>query len=194
MATAAQIVSETWATLRDVAAFSESFYERLLTIRPDYKRTLFKHTNIKVQAKMIRNMLNMAIENLGDPTALVPMLQSAGLRHCMYGVRHQDYEAGGEALVWALEHFLGRKFTPEVEAAWVSIYATIHSVMGGQCDTFDGTALLEHYWQRHAKEEAGEAAVRAQSHSKSGVVVVAAAVAVACVAVAAVYYCRAPHH
>jgi hemoglobin-like flavoprotein len=44
-------------------------------------------------------------------------------------VRDEHYDKVGEALLWTLAQTLEADFTPQVEAAWRSLYATVATTM-----------------------------------------------------------------
>jgi hemoglobin-like flavoprotein len=56
-----------------------------------------------------------------------------GQRHAGYGVKEQDYETVGQALLWTLEQGLGAGFTPDVREAWTTLYQLVAGVMCGAC-------------------------------------------------------------
>jgi hemoglobin-like flavoprotein len=74
-------------------------------------------------------MLGAAVGLLERPQQLVPVLESLGKRHAGYGVRNEHYDTVGEALLWTLERGLGTLFTPEVQAAWGSLYGLVATTM-----------------------------------------------------------------
>jgi hemoglobin-like flavoprotein len=74
-------------------------------------------------------MLGLAVNSLDRIEQLLPALQSLGTRHVVYGVRDKDYDTVGRALLWTLRKGLGEAFTPDVEAAWSNVYATLASAM-----------------------------------------------------------------
>ena len=53
---------------------------------------------------------------------LLPAIRDLSVRHVGYGVKLADYDALGEALLWALEQALGEDFTPAVREAWTVCY------------------------------------------------------------------------
>jgi hemoglobin-like flavoprotein len=74
-------------------------------------------------------MLGLAVNSLDRMEQLLPVVRSLGTRHVVYGVRDKDYGTVGQALLWTLQKGLGDAFTPEVEAAWSNVYATLASEM-----------------------------------------------------------------
>jgi nitric oxide dioxygenase len=74
---------------------------------------------------------------------LLPVVRSLGTRHVSYGVRDKDYDTVGQALLWTLRKGLGEAFTPDVEAAWSDVYATLASAMQSGAETpAGGVAIL----------------------------------------------------
>jgi nitric oxide dioxygenase len=103
------------------------FYERLFAIAPE-TRPLFK-IDVENQARKLMDTLAVAISSLRDMPSLLVMLETMAIRHVSYGVRDEHYDKVGDALLWTLERVLGANFTPEVRAAWVTLYQTVASVM-----------------------------------------------------------------
>jgi hemoglobin-like flavoprotein len=60
---------------------------------------------------------------------IVPAVQDMGRRHVTYGVKDEDYDTVGEALLWTLQQGLGDGFTPEVKEAWIDTYTLVSSTM-----------------------------------------------------------------
>jgi nitric oxide dioxygenase len=182
MTDATTLVENSWAQVAGLETqFTDAYYARLFTIRPDYKTRLFAGTNMKVQAKMLISMIDFAVKNLRNPSLLNPLLRLSGMRHCSYGVRPADYGPVAEALLWTFEKFLGPKFTPEVKAAWIGVYTTIQTVMTGPCETEEGKRLLEEYDARHGAPTPQSAAATGSGRSyqwiQTGVLVAVAGVA-----------------
>jgi len=74
-------------------------------------------------------MLGLAVNSLDRMEQLLPVVRSLGTRHVVYGVRDKDYDTVGQALLWTLRKGLGEAFTPDVEAAWTNVYATLAAEM-----------------------------------------------------------------
>jgi len=70
-----------------------------------------------------------AVSGFQDPLRMVPMLTSLGARHSTYGVTPEHWDLLGEALIRTLKLCLADAFTPEVEAAWTTVYRFVASVM-----------------------------------------------------------------
>lgn len=81
------------------------------------------------QGRELMQMLGAAIAMLDRPQQLISVLESLGKRHAGYGVRDEHYDTVGEALLWILERGLGPVFTPEIKAAWASLYGVVATTM-----------------------------------------------------------------
>ena len=103
------------------------FYERLFAANPDF-RPLFKN-DMRIQGVKLMSMLAMVVYNLPEPGRVLPAIRDLALRHVGYGVKHADYHALGEALLWTLEQALGEDFTPAVQEAWMVCYDELASEM-----------------------------------------------------------------
>jgi len=118
-------------SFKQVAPIAETaaqlFYARLFELDPDLE-LLFKG-NLSEQGRKLMQMIGLAVNSLDRMDQLLPVVQSRGARHVGYGVRDKDYDTVGQALLWTLRKGLGQAFTPEVEAAWTNVYATLASAM-----------------------------------------------------------------
>lgn len=106
---------------------AELFYKRLFELNPSFK-SLFKR-DMKLQGRMLMQMIDFAVKGLDEPDTLLPALQDLGKRHVGYGVKEGDYGTVGEALLWTLEQGLGKDFTPEVKDAWAEAYKLLSDTM-----------------------------------------------------------------
>jgi hemoglobin-like flavoprotein len=123
-----ELVQRTFAVVApiadDVAAL---FYRRLFEIDPSL-RSMFK-ADMAGQRRKLMSMLTAAVKGLPRLDRLVPVLEDLGRRHADYGVADEHYESVGEALLWTLEKGLGPEFTPEVRAAWTTVYGVLTATM-----------------------------------------------------------------
>jgi hemoglobin-like flavoprotein len=71
------------------------------------------------------------VKGLDALDQLVPAVQGLGKRHVGYGVTDAHYDTVGGALLWTLEKGLGPAFTPDVKAAWTSVYVLLATTMKG---------------------------------------------------------------
>lgn len=131
----AQIVRRTWRLLQqiDPVLLGDVFYSRLFLEAPSVE-AMFK-TSKEVQAKKLVDMLNMIVTRLNRLHELSADIRSMTLRHVGYGVEPIHYEQVGSALIWTLKTALGNDWTPAVEGAWLSCYATLTQVMLSSLDT-----------------------------------------------------------
>ncbi len=103
------------------------FYDHLFEIAPQY-RAMFKG-DMKAQGKKLMQTIGVAVAHLDKLDDIVPTVQQLGQRHGGYGVKPEDYDTVGEALLWTLEKGLGDAFTPDVKAAWATVYGILADVM-----------------------------------------------------------------
>jgi hemoglobin-like flavoprotein len=113
------------APIAEVAA--ELFYGRLFELDPTLK-PMFRG-DMKDQGRKLMQMLAVAVKGLDRLQDILPAVQQLGRRHADYGVRDEDYETVGSALLWTLEKGLGDAFTEEVRAAWVKVYGILTTEM-----------------------------------------------------------------
>jgi len=124
-----QAVQETWAQVVPIAdTAAELFYGRLFELDPSLQR-LFQTTDMQEQRKKLMQTLGVAVSGLNRPDQLTPVLEDLGRRHFQYGVKEQDYNTVGAALLWTLERGLGAAFTPFVRDAWAETYGLVAGIM-----------------------------------------------------------------
>jgi hemoglobin-like flavoprotein len=97
------------------------FYERLFEIDPSLQR-LF-HKSPRGQARLLAETLAIVVDGIDHPAQLRGAAEALGPRCAGYGVRDENYEAVGQALLWTLENGLKDTFTSEVREAWVAAYS-----------------------------------------------------------------------
>ena len=123
-----KLVQESFKRVAPIAeTAAQLFYARLFELDPDLE-LLFKG-NLTEQGRKLMQMLGLAVKSLDQMDQLLPVVRSLGTRHVTYGVRDKDYDTVGQALLWTLSKGLGEAFTPDVEAAWSNVYATLASEM-----------------------------------------------------------------
>jgi len=103
------------------AAATAQFYSHLFEVAPEIK-PLFAHVDLDQQAKLLLDMLTMAVKSIAQLHKTYPDLESLGKRHAGYGVKPEHYAVFGEALIWTLENSLGEDFSAEAKAAWEKLY------------------------------------------------------------------------
>ncbi len=123
-----ELVKTSWAKVAPISEqAAELFYGKLFELNPDFK-SLFK-SDMKEQGRKLMAMLNTAVNSLDKLEAIVPAVQDMGRRHVTYGVKDEDYDTVGEALIWTLEQGLGEAFTAEVKEAWLDTYTLVATTM-----------------------------------------------------------------
>ena len=135
-----QLVQSTFEQVRPlVEAVAAMFYDRLFAIDPS-TRPLFKG-DLQKQCLMLMSAIGLVVNGLDRPETIIPMVQNMGQRHVGYGVTSDHYTSVGDALLWSLEQVLGASFTPEVQAAWVTAYGLLASIMQAAAAETTGAAL-----------------------------------------------------
>lgn len=122
------LIKTSWARVTPIAEqAAELFYGKLFELDPGVK-PLFKG-NMQEQGRKLMAMINTAVNSLDRLGDVVPAVQELGRRHVGYGVKDEDYDTVGAALLWTLEQGLGQGFTPEVKAAWTEVYGVLATTM-----------------------------------------------------------------
>ena len=103
------------------------FYGRLFELDPTLK-PMFQH-DMAAQGRKFMTMLAVMVRGLEDLDRLLPDVQNLGRRHVAYGVQDAQYETMRAALLWALHHKLGDRWTPEVAAAWNAAHTLLADTM-----------------------------------------------------------------
>src|SRR5215211_5290102 len=136
-----KLVQESFRQIGPIAeTAAQLFYARLFELDPDLE-LLFKG-NLTEQGRKLMQMLGLAVNSLDRMDQLLPVVRSLGTRHVAYGVRDKDYDTVGQALLWTLRKGLGDAFTPDVEAAWNNVYATLASAMQSGSGTPAGAVAI----------------------------------------------------
>jgi hemoglobin-like flavoprotein len=127
-ATQTMLVQESFAAIVPFAdEVAELFYQRLFDIEPSLER-MFRG-DMADQCRKLMQMLNAVVAGLDRLDQLIPMIQSLGRRHAIYGVTDAHYETVSLALLWTLEQMLGRDFTIEMKEAWATVYHVLATTM-----------------------------------------------------------------
>jgi len=125
-----ELVRSSFAIVEPIAdAAATIFYARLFELDPAV-RALFP-SDLTAQRKVLMQTLAVVVRGLDRLEGIVPAVEALGRRHTGYGVRPEDFETVGAALVDTLEVGLGDAFTAETRAAWTAAYGLLSSVMIG---------------------------------------------------------------
>ena len=121
-------VRSSFALVKPVAPTAAAmFYDRLFEREPGVK-ALFRGDMV-VQGERLMAMIGGAVQLLEQPEVLQAALRELGRRHAGYGVRPQQYDAVGGALLDTLAAALGSAFVAEVRGAWAALYGDISTAM-----------------------------------------------------------------
>ena len=123
-----RLVQDSFQQVAPISELAASlFYGRLFELNPQL-RHLFKG-DLQEQGRKLMQMLGLVVKGLDRLDELVVAAQALGQRHVAYGVKDEDYETVGAALLWTLAKGLGAAFTPEVKEAWVAAYKLLTASM-----------------------------------------------------------------
>jgi len=122
------LIKTSWSKVVPISeAAAEIFYGKLFDLDPELK-PLFKG-DMKEQGRKLMAMINTAVNGLDKLDAIVPAVQELGKRHVAYGVKDEDYDTVGTALIGTLEIGLDKAFTDDVKEAWVTVYTVLATTM-----------------------------------------------------------------
>ena len=125
-----QLVRSSYARFAPNArALGAEFYRCLFAINPE-ARALFTG-DMDAQAQKLMDMIGAVVSALDQPDRLLDTCHALGARHAQYGVREEDYDDVGTALLQTLHAGLGDHYTDEVEAAWATVYGEMAETMIG---------------------------------------------------------------
>lgn len=105
----------------------EYFYASVFLEAPEL-RSLFPAAMDQQRDRFFR-ALTGAVRHFAEPERLLPMLHRLGRDHRKFGVRAEDYDVVGAALVSTLRRFGADIWVPELEAAWTRAYAIMARTM-----------------------------------------------------------------
>lgn len=130
-----QLIRDSWELLRPASdSVVTTFYGRLFESNPSLEQ-LFDQTDMIEQRKKFIAMMTEIVRAIDRPELLVSEIADSGRRHTGYGVHDRDYEDVGAALLWAIDHGLGDRSTPEIRAAWREAYDLLAAVMRRAADS-----------------------------------------------------------
>ncbi|MDB5590606.1 MAG: globin [Enterovirga sp.] len=106
---------------------ADVFYDRLFALAPD-TRPMFED-DLSGQKRKLLDTLGSLVGYLTHPDLFGAAATELGRRHAGYGAEPAHYGLVGQALLASLEELLGRRFTPEVQAAWTALYGQLSRAM-----------------------------------------------------------------
>ena len=119
-------------------AIVKLFYGRLFELDPTL-RPMFK-TDIAEQVSKLVATLQIVVDHVEQPQALLPALHELGRKHATYGTLPAHYETVRQALLWALGQALQPDFDKETRAAWDAVLKWISQEMIASAETPNGAA------------------------------------------------------
>ena len=111
----------------DADSFADSFYSTLFEIAPE-SRALFPTAMTDQKGKLVDELVFL-VDAAQDLDNFVQRARSLGARHAGYGVRFNDYDAVGAALISAVAEQVGEDWTMEHQRACQKLYRLIADVM-----------------------------------------------------------------
>ena len=103
------------------------FYRRFFELAPE-RRSLFPN-DLERQYLTLMDMMAAIIGALDREELFQSITTYAGLRHARFGAKPAYLSAFGDALIWSLEQQFGASFTPELRAAWLTLYDAVRNKM-----------------------------------------------------------------
>ena len=123
------LIRASWTKVEPIAdTAAQLFYGRLFELDPRTK-VLFRRTDMEAQRRNLTQTLTVVVKSLDKLDSIVPAVQALGRRHAGYGVRAEDYDTVGAALLWTFEQGLGPDFDDATREAWAAAYGLLASVM-----------------------------------------------------------------
>ena len=132
--TTVMLVQQSWDRVNAITPHTAAiFYANLFESDPSLRK-MFSGDMVKQGEKLLQ-MVGAAVTKLSDLPSLIPVLESLAKRHNGYGVKQSHYLTVGAALFMTLEQGLGKEFTANTKAAWVSAYMVMACTMMASTNT-----------------------------------------------------------
>lgn len=124
-----QLVNESFDLVEPMAPQAAALFRQNLSHASPTLRTLLDDGAGAADERLVL-AVGQAVRQLREPDELLPAVQGLGQRHAgLMGLRDEDYEAVGGALLKTLEQGLGPAFDDETRAAWIDVYGAMAGVM-----------------------------------------------------------------
>lgn len=133
-----ELIIDTWSYVRvDLEKAGTVLFVKLFEIAPELQK-LFPFDGEAVTADnellkrhgiQVMESIDAAIGMLDNPEELKETLIDLGIVHHMKDVQVDSFAPVGQALIYTLQTGLGDKFTEEVKAAWLKLYAVVQQLM-----------------------------------------------------------------
>jgi NAD(P)H-flavin reductase/hemoglobin-like flavoprotein len=122
------MLEESLRLLEDRADRLVGYFYAAIFLEAPQLRSLFPAA-MDTQRDRLFRALTGAVGHFSEPDRLVPMLQQLGRDHRKFGVRSEDYDVVGRALITALRQFGEGIWVPELETAWIKAYEIMSQTM-----------------------------------------------------------------
>ncbi|MFC6100518.1 NO-inducible flavohemoprotein [Olivibacter domesticus] len=108
------------------------FYNRMFSHNPELKNmfNMGNQQNKKQQTALAMAVLAYA-ENIENPSALFPVVDSIGHKHTSLDIRPEHYQIVGKHLIASIAEVLGDAALPEILDAWSAAYSQLAQLMSG---------------------------------------------------------------
>lgn len=120
-------VQESLARITNDDRFTARLYERLFAAHPQL-RAMFP-ADMASQRMKLAHALKLAVDALGRPERIGPLLEELGRRHVAYGVSADQLDALGKVLIETMREHDAAHWDERLEAAWTNAYDRIASAM-----------------------------------------------------------------
>lgn len=122
------LVKNSWMLITPIADKTAIlFYDKLFELDPELRS--FFSGDMQEQSRKLMSMIATVVHSLDRLGGVFPAVDNIGVRHAGFGVKDQDYDTIGAALLWTLQTGLGEAFTPEVQEAWTQTYNQLARAM-----------------------------------------------------------------
>lgn len=123
------LVKQSWSFFRklDPVLVGDVFYGKLFIMAPELK-TMF-HISMEEQSRKIVEMLSQIVSHLHHLDQLGEDITQLAQRHVQYGVKAHHYNTVSIALLWTLQHGLGRDWNEQVKEAWETCFNALSESM-----------------------------------------------------------------
>lgn len=112
---------------KDPTRRSVEMYEAFFARVPE-AREMFRE-DIEGQGMRFMTTLSMIIDHLHQPDGMAARLEELGRAHKAMGVKADQFEPMGQAMVDTLSGALGDGFTPQMRAAWDAGFIEIAAML-----------------------------------------------------------------
>lgn len=123
------LVKKSWKVFRDIDPhkIGDVFYSKLFLDHPELRRMFPR--NMDEQYRKLIDMLSTVVARLDNMDDLTNDIAAMARRHASYGVKNQHYKMVGDALLWTLQHGIGKDWTNEHLDAWSTCYNELAEAM-----------------------------------------------------------------